>query len=89
MNHPETPFVDSVSTCGDLYGAGAIASMQQSSRAAVDCLKEHGATCCTDVSGFGLLGHLQEVALASQVGPSSSHMTKILVVMGRNPRHDH
>ncbi|KAK9794374.1 hypothetical protein WJX73_009966 [Symbiochloris irregularis] len=46
---------------------GAVQSMQQSSEAAARCLRQHGATACTDVTGFGLLGHLTEMARASQV----------------------
>lgn len=47
--------------------AGAVQSMLQSSRAAAGCLAAHGATACTDVTGFGLLGHLLEMARASDV----------------------
>jgi len=43
--------------------------MQQSSEAAAACLREAGATACTDVTGFGLLGHLVEMVRASQVRP--------------------
>ena len=47
--------------------AAATASMLQSSRDAAGCLVAHGATACTDVTGFGLLGHLVEMLRASEV----------------------
>jgi selenide,water dikinase len=46
---------------------GALAMMIQSSGPAADCLIRHGAQACTDVTGFGLLGHLVEMAKPSGV----------------------
>jgi selenide,water dikinase len=45
----------------------ALESMCQSSRAAAQALREHGATACTDLTGFGLLGHLVEMTRPSGV----------------------
>jgi len=45
---------------------GALSSMQQSSAEAARILKDHGATACTDVTGFGLVGHLVEMTRPSQ-----------------------
>jgi selenide,water dikinase len=45
----------------------AIASMLVSNQLAGRCLHEHGAKACTDVTGFGLLGHLVEMTRPSGV----------------------
>jgi selenide,water dikinase len=47
--------------------ADAIATMVQSAAASASCLLAYGATACTDVTGFGLLGHLLEMLRASAV----------------------
>jgi len=44
---------------------GAIASMLHSNQAAALCLRQHDASACTDVTGFGLLGHLVEMTRAA------------------------
>jgi selenide,water dikinase len=45
----------------------ALRSMLQSSGQAAKILIAHGARACTDVTGFGLLGHLVEMTRASNV----------------------
>ena len=46
----------------------AIEQMDSSNAHAADVLREHGATACTDVTGFGLVGHLSEMTRASGMG---------------------
>lgn len=46
---------------------GAIRTMLQSNRDAADAVRAHGGRSCTDVTGFGLLGHLVEMTKASGV----------------------
>ena len=43
----------------------SIEMMDQSNALAAGILRDHGATACTDVTGFGLLGHLGEMMRAS------------------------
>ncbi len=45
----------------------AIAAMATLNRDAAAAMNEVGANACTDVTGFGLLGHAREVAVASKV----------------------
>lgn len=44
----------------------AIESMLQSSQAASECLRNFKTSACTDVTGFGLVGHLLEMLRASE-----------------------
>jgi selenide,water dikinase len=48
--------------------AGAIASMRRLNRAAAAVARDTGAAGATDVTGFGLLGHLGEMVVASGAG---------------------
>ncbi|MCF6251886.1 MAG: selenide, water dikinase SelD [Methylococcaceae bacterium] len=45
----------------------AIQSMLLSNQRAAECLQRFNATACTDLTGFGIIGHLIEMTKASQV----------------------
>jgi selenide, water dikinase len=45
--------------------AAAITSMTTANDRAVAIARDHGVTACTDVTGFGLLGHLRNIVLGS------------------------
>ena len=47
---------------------GAIASMLLSNRTAGQVLRSHGASACTDITGFGIAGHLLEMLKDSSLG---------------------
>ena len=49
----------------DVSFPAAVASMLRSNREAAAAARSCGVRCATDVTGFGLLGHLREVAAAS------------------------
>ncbi len=66
------PIGTGVLFAGDMRGKAeaqwiedAIATMIQSNQAAATIFAKHGATACTDVTGFGLAGHLVEALEAS------------------------
>jgi selenide,water dikinase len=48
--------------------ADAIQGMVMLNKDAADAMKSAGASACTDITGFGLLGHASELAEASKVG---------------------
>lgn len=58
-----------------------IASMNQSNATAVDILQNHGVHALTDVTGFGLLGHLGEMLRASHLG-SELHLSDVPFLPG-------
>jgi selenide, water dikinase len=59
----------------------ALDSMMQSNLAAAGCLRQFGATACTDLTGFGLLGHLVEMTRPSEVD-AELHLAALPVLDG-------
>jgi selenide,water dikinase len=53
--------------------AAAVASMERLNRDAADAAREAGPSAVTDVTGFGLCGHLHELAAASGVAAELDH----------------
>jgi selenide,water dikinase len=59
----------------------ALQSMVVSNQAGARVLREHGATACTDLTGFGLLGHLVEMTRPSGVD-AELHLSALPVLDG-------
>src|SRR5262245_2394893 len=59
----------------------ALAHMTQSSKAAAQILREHGARAATDITGFGLLGHLVEMVEAG-TGDATVALTNVPLLEG-------
>ena len=54
--------------CRGSWLSAATESMQQSNRAAVDIFRRARVKACTDISGFGLLGHMRQLVQAGNLG---------------------
>ncbi len=59
----------------------ALASMSQSNAVAAGIIAEHGAHACTDVTGFGLMGHLVEMLRGTEQGVEL-HLRQIATLPG-------
>lgn len=56
---------------------GALAVMQQSQAPLVELLAAHGCRACTDITGFGLLGHLGEMLAWSSTGDAGDPSVEV------------
>jgi selenium donor protein len=59
----------------------AVASMASLNRTASEVMRKHGVHACTDVTGYGLLGHLREMAAASGVD-ARIHVAAVPILPG-------
>ena len=57
-----------VGMCAEAHAEAAAQSMATLNRAAAEAMLEVGANACTDVTGFGLVGHLLEMLEGSDLG---------------------
>ncbi len=62
----------------------AVESMLISNQKAAEIFLKYGATACTDITGFGLLGHLIEMVKASQINLELD-LKKIPILLGAIP----
>ena len=60
---------------------GAVESMAALSRDAAEAMMKVGVNSCTDITGFGLLGHLKSMVAASKVG-AEIHFSQVPVLPG-------
>ena len=56
--------------------------MLLSNSLAATCLIEHGATACTDITGFGLIGHLIEMVQASPLVAVELKLEAVAILEG-------
>ena len=63
----------------------AIRSMCMSNRTAALCLRDHQATSCTDVTGFGVLGHLVEMVNAQDANIALEQKTTAKLYLNSLP----
>lgn len=82
--------------CPARWVDAALAAMREDNGAASRALRAAGVRCCTDVSGFGLVGHLREILRASGVGatlwldalPPLPGALELLALGWRSSAHD-